>query len=161
MTTVDINEIKQVLLPIADEVRQKLAQPLNKIAIAHYSAAQTIVSTLLIFLSNAEKKGEVNMKDLVKELKVTITTMGDIPSTTRGGVWPEKVQEQVKKLEELTSEWQKRKGAPEEKPALKLDGQGISVDHFANVLYRLQQKGQIDKSVTVLRRKEDGWLVKK
>lgn len=150
---IDITELKDFLVSLIEDVRKKPQAAYN-------DGIYSILSTILIFLTKAEQKGELDMKELKKEITVKAMTMGDIPDRTRGGVWPDLIKEQVEQLETLTKEWSRGKGKLEDKPALPFGEDQIKYTHLSSLLNKLKDRNEISKDIKLIKRKETTWMVK-
>lgn len=148
METIKIKDLRNALLPIAEEARNKLNNPrVSTLAEAHFSAMLKVVSIMLMFLEDTEKqKGESDMKKLSDSLSVEIIKISDIPHTKKESHWQPLVLEEAKALKQGE--------------AKVIDPKVITYGHLNSIVAKLKKDKELDQSIKLIKRGEKYFLAK-
>lgn len=147
METINIKELKGVLLPIAEEVRSKLNQAaLNTPAQAHFSAMQKILSTLFMFLNAAQQEDKVDMEKLRNSLAIQVVDIEDIEPRHRSS----EIEDLIKATLEVLPSGQ----------AALIDPQRIKYRHLSGKIGTMIKEKKIPSNVKVKKRGDKVYLIK-
>lgn len=99
MIQVNLSELKQTVLQILSEIREKKKTAGNSpLANTYINAYWSLAERLLLWIVNSEKEGEINMSKLVLEFKKETVDLEELLSHRREGAIEPIILEQAKNL---------------------------------------------------------------
>ena len=145
MVKIDAQELKAVLLPIAEDVRGRMKNiGLSNVATAHYAAKQEILETLLLFLNQREKGEQDNMVKLQNDLATQIIRIEEIAPRQRQSELEDRLVELTKGL---------RPG-----DAALINPEQIKFGHLSAKISVMKSKKKIPDTIRVMKRGESYYI---
>lgn len=154
MHTIDLLELKRIMVELADEVRGKISQH-NEVSPFH-TGALSVINSVLLWVTKSIQEGAIDMEKMKTDIQVKIVSLEDIPRRQREHPVEDQITAYATQLEEAIKAAEKLKRP---KPALEIEG-GIKYQYFAAKLSRMRKQGKLDPAFRVLLSGEKFYLTK-
>lgn len=141
---IESNELKRTLISIKEQLIFNVDKARKNKVKDTFLSNIGIIETILIWLSNTEKQGVIDMETLKLSVGKTIK-LSDIAAESRSKIDPAIIEE-AKAL---------RPGE-----AVQMNAQSVKWTYFANRVYTLRKEGKLPKEVKPLKRRDSFYLTK-
>jgi len=118
----------------------------NALAVARLDSQITVLETLLLWVTDAEKREIVDMEKVTRNLVAQVVKLTDVTPRARQSEIEDSILETPRRLQ---------KG-----DAALIDPNTIKFGHFSSKVYALKKKGTLPPDIVVMKRKDKFYLAK-